>query len=54
MSGEKIPLKRRNKEQEVAFENTDVKCSGDSKKHTLTERCLLLLWRAVIEMLRLV
>lgn len=37
---EKSQQKRRNKEQEVAFENTDVK---GSKEHTLTEGSLLLL-----------
>lgn len=38
----KIPAKKkRNKEQEVAFENTDVKSSGDSKDHTLTKGSLL-------------
>lgn len=33
--------KRRNKEQEVAFENKDVKSSRNSKKHTLTKGSLL-------------
>lgn len=38
---EKSQKKRRNKEQEVAFENKDVKSSRNSKKHTSTKGSLL-------------
>lgn len=38
---EKSQKKRRNKEQEMAFENKDVKNSRNSKEHTLIKASLL-------------
>lgn len=41
MSWKNPRKKRRNKEQEVAFENKDVKSSRNSKENTLTKGSLL-------------